>query len=146
MILLRTSGNETLTVISFIIYCFYRSFLYPCLFGALASSFGFRFYGALSGITVSISGVVFLLMVPLISNFAIGSCHASSEDECSTGNWNYIHMVQIISFVLLVPMEIVYPETIMPPLQLKVKLRGEEEAYIYGSVGGAELVDIKPIA
>uniref|UniRef100_M4BKS5 Major facilitator superfamily (MFS) profile domain-containing protein n=1 Tax=Hyaloperonospora arabidopsidis (strain Emoy2) TaxID=559515 RepID=M4BKS5_HYAAE len=56
----------------FVIYAFFRTTLFPLLFAYLGHRFGFQHYGALSGITFCIGGIVGLLQTPIA---AIGDFH-----------------------------------------------------------------------
>lgn len=134
---------------SFVIYGFFRSFLYPCFFSDLATSIGFQHFGVISGLVVAISGFIFLVLVPLLSNFAIGTCHDSIrvQDGCSRGNWNEVHFMQIFSLILLILMEVMHremsrssPSTGLKTKQADDRKDGQEN---YGSVQGAELVTVE---
>ncbi len=101
------NGNESVMVLSFVVYCFFRSFLYPCFFGPVATIFGFRHFGALSGIVVAISGLAFMLLAVPFTDFAVGTQY-SQENE---GRWGILHNAQIVCLTILVFVEWKYRDT-----------------------------------
>lgn len=63
-------------VAGFVTYALFRTTMYPLLFAYLGHRFGFRHYGALSGIVFSVGGIVGLLQTPIaaIRNFQTIGC------------------------------------------------------------------------
>eukprot|EP01083_Nonionella_stella_P292812 995947_1 len=117
--------KERIMILSFVVYCFFRSFLYPCFFSPVAVLFGFKNFGALSGIVVAVSGISFLALAVPVSAFAIGTCHLLSIDSeetsqgnddnfnklspsCSSGRWKSLHIFQFVSLALLIVMQLFY--------------------------------------
>jgi len=118
--------KERIMILSFVVYCFFRSFLYPCFFSPVAVLFGFKNFGALSGIVVAVSGISFLVLAVPVSAFAIGTCHLLSIDSeesayygngdnanelspsCLSGRWKSLHTFQFASLALLIAMQLFY--------------------------------------
>jgi len=150
MMLVLCAYSQPGMVASFGVYGLFRSFLYPCFFSGLATSFGFRFYGALSGIVVALSGVVFIAFVPFLSDYVIGTCHAvTSKDGCLSGRWRGLHVAQIVSLLLLFLMEVAYREDERSDSrdgQDPKESDGNVKVHNYGSVQDTELrlVHISP--
>jgi MFS family permease len=146
MIFILSANSEPRMVASFVMYSLFRSFLYPCFFSGLATSFGFKYYGALSGLVLALSGAIFLVGVPVLSGFAIGTCHEAAKKECFHGRWKILHAAQIISLILLLLMEVVYQDgkQSVGYYQKPIEKEKNLEVYNYGSVGGSELVRMSP--
>jgi len=147
MILILSANSEPEMVASFVIYSLFRSFLYPCFFSGLATSFGFKYYGTLSGLVAALSGAIFLVVVPFLSEFAIGTCHEAAKEECFHGRWKTLHVAQIVSLILLLLMEVAYQdgrESDVGYYQKPIEKEKNLELYNYGSVGGSELVHMSP--
>jgi MFS family permease len=104
MALLMIAGsNENIMIASFVSYAIFRAFLFPYFFASLSKKLGFRFFGVLSGISFSISGVSQLSIAPL-ANRVKGTCHEYEDaffSNCSQGQWMQIHAIQCICLLVL---------------------------------------------
>jgi MFS family permease len=99
-------------LLSFFFYSFYRTSFFIFIFGYLADTFGFKYYGLLAGIMFLCGGFMGLLQYPL-ATYALGTCHHqyhhlivvtdnnkgsndSMEDDCDQGQWYQVHIVMMI--------------------------------------------------
>jgi len=102
-------------LLSFIFYSFYRTSFFIFIFGYLADSLGYRFYGLLAGIMFLCGGCIGMLQYPL-ATFALDTCnshHTSSintgvddtitgadglwvDDNCYQGQWYQVHVVMVV--------------------------------------------------
>lgn len=100
-------------LLSFLFYSFYRTSFFIFIFGYLADTFGFKYYGLLAGIMFLCGGFMGLLQYPL-ATYALGTCHHqyhhlnvvvtdnnkgsndSMEDDCDQGQWFQVHIVMMI--------------------------------------------------
>lgn len=103
ILLLLANDQASILVASFVAYAVFRAFLFPYFFASLSRQMGFRFFGLLTGISFSVSGVSQLLIAPL-STLVEGSCHEFdniTEVSCTQGNWAKIHLVEIAVLLVL---------------------------------------------
>jgi MFS family permease len=97
------SKSRSAAIPSFVSYALFRTFLFTFLFAYLADVFGFKYFGILGGIMFVLGGLLSLIQYSLTA-WAAGTCHSfeTVEPGCSSGNWDVINMVQLLSqFVLL---------------------------------------------
>lgn len=101
--LLIAGSREGIMVASFVAYAVFRAFLFPYFFASLSKKIGFRYFGVLSGLSFSISGLSQLAIAPLASQIE-GDCHEFDDigvEGCSEGDWRMIHVIQIVCLLLL---------------------------------------------
>jgi MFS family permease len=60
--------NFKLQILTFLLYSFFRSFLFSVMFAYLAHEFGYRHFGLLSGLTLLLAGLVGTTTILLSSN------------------------------------------------------------------------------
>lgn len=94
-------------LIGFVIYVFYRQFLFPVGIAMITARLGFKYFGLLNGIGFLLSGLAQGLMVPVVK-LVQGRCHEYGsvdielmQDSCNHGNWDRLHVVELLSFMLL---------------------------------------------
>lgn len=149
VLLLIAGESASVMVGSFVAYAVFRSFLFPYFFGSLSRRLGFRYFGILTGIAFSTSGVTQLLISPL-AGVVQGTCHTLEEgdilletvDGCSQGHWRAVHWLQIatvLSLVLIPFLDNYYekknpapPDT--PKFSVKASLRNFSLRQEYGSL------------
>jgi len=102
--LLIAGNNETIMTASFVLYAVFRAFLFPYYFASLSKKIGFRYFGVLSGLSFSTSGLSQLTIAP-VALWIEGTCHDAEDDiattTCSEGRWAMIHMVEMGCLLLL---------------------------------------------
>lgn len=110
MLLLQVAdASESIMVLSFCSYAVYRAFLFPYFFASLSKKIGFKYFGILSGIAFSVSGISQLVISPL-ATYVEGDCHELDDqidDTCSEGSWDMIHYFQIMCLVVLLLVPII---------------------------------------
>jgi len=92
-------------LLSFIFYSFYRTTFFIFIFGYLADTFGYKYYGLLSGIIFLCGGCIGMLQYPL-ATYALGTCHQNRKNDnevgnikdyaCYQGQWHQVHAVMVI--------------------------------------------------
>jgi len=111
LILLCRSDRPTWLTVAFVIYVFFRQFLFPVSIALITARLGFKYFGLLNGMAFLLSGVVQLFMVPVV-NLVKGTCHQynSSDaplilDTCDHGQWPQLHAAAfvVLALLLLVP-------------------------------------------
>ena len=112
LILLCRPDSPTWLTLAFVIYVFFRQFLFPVSIALITARLGFKYFGLLNGMAFLLSGVVQLSMVPVV-NFVKGTCHQynSSDaplilDTCDHGQWQQLHAGELVllALLLLVPL------------------------------------------
>lgn len=134
--LLIAGTNQILMIASFVSYAVFRAFLFPYFFASLSKKIGFRYFGILSGLSFCISGLSQLSIASLAARME-GTCHEFDSidyTDCTEGQWNWIHAVQIATLCLLL---------LVPCLEHRAevqKRRAQQEALVatthssYGSI------------
>ena len=74
-------GSLSLQPLTFVLYSFFRSFLFSCMFAYLANEFGYRHFGLLSGIMLATGGALGLLQYPLVRKLVVQDGQRADEDE-----------------------------------------------------------------
>lgn len=95
--------GSTQLLVAFVAYALFRTFLFTYFFAYLADALGFKYFGVLAGVAFFMAGVVGLLQSPLLV-FGAGTCHQFKDpltEDCSTGNWQYVNVAQLVCLVLL---------------------------------------------
>ena len=100
-------------IFGFILYVFFRQFLFPVYIASLTHHLGYKALGLLSGIGFSISGITQLYMASVVT-FVQGDCHkvtflrnyGKDYDTCDTGYWINLHYLEILVLflALLIPL------------------------------------------
>jgi MFS family permease len=102
----------TTTMVGYILYVFYRSFLFPVSIVLITSRLGFKYFGLLNGFGPIVLGLLQLIMVPIVQ-LVQGTCHnynstevALIADTCQHGKWVDLHIIEaiILGLLFLVPL------------------------------------------
>ena len=87
---------------SFVVYVFFRQFLFPVYIASLTAGVGFKYFGLLNGLGFCTTGVAQLFMANLVLAVQ-GDCHMGTvaQSSCDTGEWMRLHAVESVILVLL---------------------------------------------
>jgi len=105
LLILFGPTSEKVTILSFVFYSIFRSFLYPVFIGSLTSRLGFKYFGILLGFGFALSSIAQLLF-PVLVSWLEGDCHlledaaidqaAVEAQNCDHGNWQASEAVQFL--------------------------------------------------
>jgi hypothetical protein len=103
LILTLFSDKSYMMILGFVMYSFFRQFLFPVFVASLSAKMGFKYYGILSGIGFALSGLSQLYIATVVEAIE-GSCHEyilDDEEPCTQGSWKVLHIIQCIVLLLL---------------------------------------------
>jgi len=86
--LLTFSNALSFQIQTFLLYSFFRTFIFATMFAYIAHEFGYRYFGILSGLVLSCGGLVGFLQYPL---------------QSSGVSWHWIDCLQLVSMIATVP-------------------------------------------
>jgi MFS family permease len=88
LFLILGHDNQAALLLGFVVYTFFRQILYPLYIACLSARLGFKYFGILSGIGFTLSGITQLGMAPLV--LAVQGDH-----------WMALHISQFLVLTIL---------------------------------------------
>jgi len=111
-VLVLLGNYEFGMIASFVLYIFFRQFLFPVYIAGITDRLGYKFFGLLIGIGFALAGVSQIFMASLVLAVQ-GNCHlmTTSYDttnpaiDCFSGYWKQLHWteVSLLAVLLVVP-------------------------------------------
>jgi MFS family permease len=144
LILTLFSDKSYMMILGFVMYSFFRQFLFPVFVASLSAKMGFKYYGILSGIGFALSGLSQLYIATVVEAIE-GSCHEcilDDEEPCTQGSWKVLHMIQCIVLLLLLGIPAYdrwWNVQSEPRLRKRVDLTNQQHAessQLYGALEG----------
>jgi MFS family permease len=86
-----------LQILSFLLYSFFRSFLFSVMFAYLAHEFGYRHFGLLSGLTLLLAGCVGMATISISSNAVAANDDPNQTFHADQQHFNEINRAQLFT-------------------------------------------------
>jgi MFS family permease len=124
LILVFVPDHRRWMIFGFVVYVFFRQFLFPVYIANLTAHLGFKYFGLLNGLGFAASGIAQVFMASLVQ-VVQGDCNMVSTDpgedtqtvDCEIGRWMDLHVVEFVVMGLLL---------LAPWIESREKLRRQE--------------------
>jgi MFS family permease len=124
LILVFVPDHRRWMIFGFVVYVFFRQFLFPVYIANLTAHLGFKYFGLLNGLGFAASGIAQVFMASLVQ-VVQGDCNMVSTDpgedtqtvDCEIGRWMDLHVVEFVLMGLLL---------LAPWIESREKLRRQE--------------------